>query len=101
MTRNELNALRAEYAAAVPDDHIKGAFFSKAHIQALLNKHEDCSGIFIYIIANPSKESKYTMHAEAFDANRKPYPDDDTLSRDIDGIGNLAPTPCPPKHDCP
>jgi hypothetical protein len=106
MTRTELDALRAQYAAAVPDDHIKGAFFSKAHLRALLNKHKDASGLFIYIIANPTGESKFTMHAEAFDANRKPYPEKksskkNTITRDLDDPGSLSAYPCPPRSGCP
>lgn len=103
MTRSELDTLRAEYLKMVPADFIRGAFFSKSQIETLLNSHSDASGLFFYIIPDKSGRAKFTMYAEAFDANGKPYPDAPQQGL-MDGDGSSSfeeGAACPPRDNCP
>lgn len=103
MTRSELDALRAEYLTMVPADFIRGVFFSKEQLEALLSAHEDASGVFFYIIPDKSEnaKAKFTVYAEAFDANGKPYPEEATKGLLDDGGSGLEGSPCPPINYCP
>jgi hypothetical protein len=101
MTRTELNALRAKYAQAVPANFIKGAFFSKTELLTLLNKHDDCSGLFLSIIPSSKHEGLYSIHAEPYNVMKQPYPEDEG-TRGLDGgIGSESFGPCPPEDWCP
>jgi hypothetical protein len=101
MTRTELNALRAKYAQAVPANFIKGAFFSKTELLTLLNKHDDCSGLFLSIIPSSTHEGFYSLYAEPYNALKQPYPDDEN-TRGLDNkIGSESFGPCPPDEGCP
>ncbi len=100
MTRSELDTLRAQYLTMVPADFIRGAFFSKAQIEKLLNAHPDASGLFFYILPDESGKAKFTVYAEAFDANQKPYPEEATRGLgDDDGL--IPGDCCPPDVHCP
>lgn len=102
MTRSELDTLRAEYLKMVPADFIRGAFFSKSQIETLLNSHSDASGLFFYIIPDKSGTAKFTMYAEAFDANGKPYPDVPQQGLMDGNVSNFEEGgPCPPEKYCP
>jgi hypothetical protein len=100
MTRTELNALRAKYAQVVSANFIRGAFFSKTELLSLLNKHDDCSGLFLYIIPSTTNEGFYTLYAEPFDPNQKPYPEDENTSGLDGGGGSESIGPCPPFRGC-
>jgi hypothetical protein len=98
MTRSELDTLRAQYLTMVPADFIRGAFFSKAQIEKLLNAHADASGLFFYILPGEG-DVKFTMYAEAFDANKKPYPEEAIRSLGDDDSMQEG-EPCPPITYC-
>lgn len=100
MTKTELNALRAKYAQDVPANFIKGAFFSKTELLTLLNKHDDCSGLFLSIIPSSQHEGFYSLHAESYNALQQPY-QEELNSRDLDGGGTESMVPCPPQNYCP
>ena len=101
MTKTELNDLRAKYAQAAPSNFIRGAFFSKTELLSLLNKHQDCSGLFLSIIPSSNHEGFYSLHAEPYNAMKQPYPDDE-VTRGLDGgIGSESILPCPPRDYCP
>ena len=105
MTRTELDTLRAEYLTQVPADYIRGAFFSKAQLEALLSKHADCSGLFFYIIPNTSGASKFTMYSEPFNPMKLRYPElpsesSEVNTRGLDEDGACFET-CPPNNTCP
>ena len=105
MTRQELDALRAEYLTMVPPDFIRGAFIPKETLRALLNNKRDASGLFFYLIPDKSGSgAKFTIYAEPFDANKQRYPESelsqyDTNNRDLDGVSFS--NPCPPQFNCP
>ncbi len=105
MTRTELDTLRAEYLTQVPADYIRGAFFSKAQLEALLSKHADCSGLFFYIIPNTSGASKFTMYSEPFNPMKQRYPELPTESSDVNTRGldedGTCFEICPPDRNCP
>lgn len=106
MTRTELDALREDYLKLVPEDFIRGGFFSKAQLTSLLSQHDDASGLFFYIIPNTSGASKFTMYAEPFDPNMKRYPEQsagtsELLTRDLGGGESSFGWPCPPDTHCP
>ena len=105
MTRTELDTLRAEYLTQVPADFIRGAFFSKAQLEALLSKHADCSGLFFYIIPNTSGASKFTMYSEPFNPMKQRYPELPSESSDVNTRGldedGACFDPCPPDTYCP
>jgi hypothetical protein len=104
MTRQELDALRAEYLTLVPEDFIRGAFISKENLRALLNKKRDCSGLFFYIIPDKSSNSaKFTMHVEPFDANKQRYEEEVIIDSGERGLDEAATffAPCPPVQNCP
>lgn len=100
MTQTELNALRATYAQAVPANFIRGAFFSKTELLTLLNKHDDCSGLFLSIIPSSKHEGFHSLHAEPYNALEQPYPDDGN-TRGLDGVGLESSETCPPHVKCP
>jgi hypothetical protein len=90
----------------VPEDFIRGGFFSKAQLTNLLSQHDDASGLFFYIIPNTSGASKFTMYAEPFDPKMKRYPEQsaetsEVISRDLGDNENGFGLPCPPKATCP
>ena len=107
MTRQELDALRAEYASMVPADFIRGAFVSKETLRTLLNNKRDASGLFFYLIPDKSGSgAKFTLYAEPFDANKKRYPESalnqyKTSNRGIMDDGASSFQPCPPTLACP
>ena len=101
MTRSELDTLRAQYLTMVPADFIRGTFFSKAQIEKLLNAHADASGLFFYILPDESGKAKFTVYAEAFDANQKPYPEEGTRALGDDDGTLEEGACCPPLDGCP
>jgi hypothetical protein len=101
MTRSELDTLRAKYLTMVPKDFIRGAFFSKDQLEKLLSAHADASGLFFYILPDESEKANFTIYAEAFDANQKPYPEEATRGLGDDESGLEGGSPCPPDNYCP
>ena len=101
MTRQELDALRLAYDITMPAEYIRGCFFSKKQIQSLLNAHKDCSGLFFYVIPDPTKKAKFTMTAEAFDAKQKRYEVPQGIVGGDDEMMSVDGHPCPPVSGCP
>jgi hypothetical protein len=100
MTHQQLDALRVAYDITMPSDYIRGCFFSKRQLLDLLNRHDDCSGLFFYVVPDPSKVAKFTMVAEPFDPNKKRYTAE-AGARDGEGDEGEEGIPCPPINSCP